>query len=185
MCISVESIKKIFPIILLAVCCYPLYAQDDNIWNHKKCAVVLTYDDALNTDIDHVAPLLDSLGLKSDVLCLRKFSRISSTTYRLENARATWARIRQSFAFSSVRRRQTGTEIGDGIYNLNHYTRSRLIDEITLNNVILNMLDGKKERTFAYPCGDTKFGDSSYVPDIKKKFVAARGVEGKHSASMK
>src|ERR1044072_6285274 len=40
-------------------------AQADTSWHHKKCAVVLTYDDALDIDLDHVIPVLDSLGLKA------------------------------------------------------------------------------------------------------------------------
>jgi peptidoglycan-N-acetylglucosamine deacetylase len=36
-------------------------AQTDTSWHHKKCAVVLTYDDALNVDLDNALPLLDSL----------------------------------------------------------------------------------------------------------------------------
>ena len=40
------------------------FAQDKNPWNGKKCAVVLTYDDALNVHLDNVVPALDSLNLK-------------------------------------------------------------------------------------------------------------------------
>src|SRR6266704_3129720 len=40
-------------------------AQDPNTWNHKQCAVVLTYDDAINADLDNVLPVLDSLNLKA------------------------------------------------------------------------------------------------------------------------
>ncbi len=179
MCCSFESIKKIFPIILLAVCCYPLYAQDDNIWNHKKCAVVLTYDDALNTDIDHVAPLLDSLGLKATFYVSGNFPGFRARPTDWKTLAQHGHELGNHSLFHPCAGDAPGREWVPADYNLNHYTRSRLIDEITLNNVILNMLDGKKERTFAYPCGDTKFGDSSYVPDIKKEFVAARGVEGK------
>src|SRR5688572_16085584 len=39
-------------------------AQNRNSWNGKKCAVVLTYDDALNVHLDNVIPALDSLNLK-------------------------------------------------------------------------------------------------------------------------
>src|ERR1700744_684662 len=39
-------------------------AQDARVWNHKQCAVVLTYDDAIDVDLDNVLPALDSLGLK-------------------------------------------------------------------------------------------------------------------------
>ena len=39
------------------------YAQE-KVWNNKECAVVLTYDDAIDIDLDNVVPALDSLGLK-------------------------------------------------------------------------------------------------------------------------
>src|SRR3978361_2211339 len=39
-------------------------AQDTKTWNNKSCAVVLTYDDAIDVDLDNVLPALDSLHLK-------------------------------------------------------------------------------------------------------------------------
>ena len=35
-----------------------------NVWNHKACAVVLTYDDAIDVDLDNVLPALDSCHLQ-------------------------------------------------------------------------------------------------------------------------
>ena len=46
-----------------------------------------------------------------------------------------------------------------------------------MTNVLLESLDGKKTRTFAYPCGDTNIGNDSYIDKIKNDFVAARGVK--------
>ncbi|MDZ7691648.1 MAG: hypothetical protein U5K69_11075 [Balneolaceae bacterium] len=57
-------------------------------------------------------------------------------------------------------------------------TEKRMVDEIRMTNVLLQTLDGCSTRTFAYPCGDTTAGDSSYIDDIKDIFPAARGVEG-------
>jgi len=34
------------------------------VWNGKKCAVALTYDDGLNVHLDKVIPVLDSAGFK-------------------------------------------------------------------------------------------------------------------------
>jgi peptidoglycan-N-acetylglucosamine deacetylase len=41
-----------------------VFAQSKNVWNGKKCAIALTYDDALNIDLDNVIPALDSVKLK-------------------------------------------------------------------------------------------------------------------------
>src|SRR5919112_2356906 len=40
------------------------YAQNNNQWNGKSCAVVLSYDDGLNVHLTNVVPALDSVGLK-------------------------------------------------------------------------------------------------------------------------
>src|SRR6187549_2205138 len=52
-------------VLLLILLSQFAYAQNKTPWNGKKCAVVLTYDDALNVHLDNVVPLLDSLGLKA------------------------------------------------------------------------------------------------------------------------
>ena len=56
--------KKLLLAITITCFAAQLSAQNTQPWNGKKCAVVLTYDDALNTHLDNVIPLLDSLGLK-------------------------------------------------------------------------------------------------------------------------
>ena len=56
--------KKAFPFLLLLLLVMCTNAQDKKIWNNMKCAVVLTYDDALDVHLDNVIPLLDSLDLK-------------------------------------------------------------------------------------------------------------------------
>ena len=49
-------------IILFAVVAF---AQNNAPWRGKKCAVVITYDDAINQHLDNAIPVLDSLGLKA------------------------------------------------------------------------------------------------------------------------
>ena len=45
-----------------------------------------------------------------------------------------------------------------------------------MTNIFLQALDGKTERTFAYPCGDMKIGDTAYMDSMHNDFVAARAV---------
>src|SRR5215203_2297392 len=40
-------------------------AQTNQPWEGKKCALVITYDDAIDQHLDNAVPLLDSLGLKA------------------------------------------------------------------------------------------------------------------------
>ena len=53
------------------------------------------------------------------------------------------------------------------------------MNEIRVANTLLNAIDGKTERTFAYPCGDLIINDTLFYNDLKKDFVAARGITSK------
>lgn len=155
-----------------------LHAQRQAPWNNKKCAVCLTYDDALNVQLDNVIPLLDSLGLKATFY-------VPGYYPSMHNRLKDWQAIAKN-----------GHELGnhtlfhpcseapnrkwlEADYDLIRYTRHRMVDEIRMANIFLNAIDGRTQRTFAYPCGDTKAGNSSYVADIRDDFIAARGVDSK------
>ena len=50
---------------LLLLIFHSLSAQQNKPWQGKKCAVVITYDDAIDQHLDNAIPVLDSLGLKA------------------------------------------------------------------------------------------------------------------------
>src|SRR5215211_4730137 len=56
--------KKFFICSILLLVGFSIVAQNKNIWNGKRSAVSLTYDDALNIDLEKVIPALDSVKLK-------------------------------------------------------------------------------------------------------------------------
>ena len=152
-------------------------AQGQNSWHNKKCAVALTYDDALDVDLDHAIPALDSLGLKATFY-------LSGYSGALSNRIDEWRAISKNghelanhTLYHPCTGKRPGREFVTPDYDLSNYTFRRLIDEIRMTNTVLKAIDGKTRRTFAYPCGDTKIGDSSYVDLLKNDFVAARGVQ--------
>ena len=58
--------KKITLVVILVFGILQNASAQFNIpWQGKKCAVVLTYDDAINQHLDNALPVLDSLGLKA------------------------------------------------------------------------------------------------------------------------
>jgi peptidoglycan/xylan/chitin deacetylase (PgdA/CDA1 family) len=168
--------KLVLPIALFLLAAHAGYAQFNQPWRGKKCAVVITYDDAYDQQLDNAVPLLDSLGLKA-TFYVTGFSRSMQT--RLDD----WKKLAQN-----------GHELGnhtlfhpcdnsDGTrgflapeYYLNRYTVKRMIDETLMTNLFLQALDGKTKRTFAYTCGDMKIGDSNFIIPMKGDFVAARAV---------
>src|SRR6185312_233905 len=56
----------------------PSRAQETGMWNHKSCAVVLTYDDGIDIDLDNVRPALDSMGFKGTFYVIGSASSIAN-----------------------------------------------------------------------------------------------------------
>jgi hypothetical protein len=59
---------------------------------------------------------------------------------------------------------------------LSKYTLQRLTEEIQETNVLLEAIDGKTQRTFAYTCGDMTLDGKHFINDLKNDLVAARAV---------
>ncbi|MFI5131537.1 MAG: polysaccharide deacetylase family protein [Chitinophagales bacterium] len=167
--------KNWFVLVISIVLINKASAQSTAPWQGKKCAVVLTYDDAINQHLDNAIPVLDSLGLKA-TFYITAFS--ASIQSRLND----WRKL-------AVKGHELGNHtlfhpcIGGADrswlkpeYDMNNYTVQRMIDETRMTNVFLQALDGKTKRTFAFTCGDMKIGDSSFVNAMKNDFVAARAV---------
>ncbi len=168
---------RISSILLFLILQTNVFGQSKTDWNGKKCAVVLTYDDALNVHLDNAIPLLDSLLLRGTFY-------LSAYANGCKNRLTEWRRAAQN-----------GHELGNHtLYHpceskpdrpwlnpendLKIYSLKRISEEIKMTNVLLEAIDGKVHRTFAYTCGDTTVGTDRqvFMNSLKKEFVAARGV---------
>jgi sialate O-acetylesterase len=164
--------RKIFLLILTLVS-LAAHAQD---WNKKQCAVVLTYDDALNVHLDHAVPALDSLNLKGTFY-------LTASSPAFTRRMLEWKKVSRKHElgnhtlFHPCAGNRPGRSFVTPEYDLATYTVRRMIDELRMTNSVLEAIDGKKQRTFAYPCGDTRIGDTAYLNNMKSEFVSARGVQ--------
>ena len=165
--------------ILLSGLGFTTNAQDKGLWHNKKCAVSLTYDDALNVHLDNAIPLLDSLNLRATFYLSGYFPAFRERVADWKAAAAKGHELGNHTLFHPCTGKLPGREWVPPDYDLGNYTMQRLVDEIKMANTLIKALDGKTKRTFAYPCGDTKIGEISYVDKIKTEFVAARGVKGR------
>ena len=153
-------------------------AQNANSWNGKKCAVVLTYDDGLNVHLTNVIPALDSLGLKGTFYVSDYFGGLNAQIPGWRKAAANGHELGNHTVYHPCAGNLPGRSFVKADYDLSKYSIRRITDEIRTMNTMLKAIDGKPKRTFAYPCGDLKIGDSFYLNGVKNEFVAARGVSG-------
>jgi len=148
--------------------------------NGANAAVVLTYDDGMDTHLDHAAPDLDAAGFKGTFFVP---GHSESLAKRLPEWRALAARGHElgnhAIFHPCLRKPATGParEWVKPEYALENYTVERIRDEIVAMNTTLLAIDGEAIRTLAYNCCDTTAGGRSYVDAVRPLFLAARAGE--------
>jgi peptidoglycan/xylan/chitin deacetylase (PgdA/CDA1 family) len=150
--------------------------QVKSVWNNKSCAVVLTYDDAIDVDLDNVIPALDSLKLKGTFYVIGSSPVIKNRLNEWRKIAKKGHELGNHALFHPCDGSLPGRSFVAADHDLSKYTVNRAVEEIKLNNTLLNAIDGKTERTFAYPCGDRKIGDVYFYNQLKQEFLCARGV---------
>jgi peptidoglycan/xylan/chitin deacetylase (PgdA/CDA1 family) len=151
------------------------YSQFSQPWHGKKCAVVLTYDDAIDQHLDYAIPVLDSLGLKATFYITAFSSSVQKRMNEWKKLAAKGHELGNHTLYHPCMGGK-GREWVSKEYDLSNYTVKRMVDETEMTNLFLRALDGKTKRTFAFTCGDMKIGDSSFINAMKDDFVAARAV---------
>jgi len=148
-------------------------------WPHgAKAAICLTYDDALDGQLDYAIPQLDSAGFKGTFFCTGN----SPSLYRRMNEWRTAAKNghelgNHTLFHPCLRVKPDGTK-SDWVrpeYDLQNYTLFQLLNELKTANTLLKAIDGKVERTYGYTCSDCILGAGvSFTDSIKNLFTAAR-----------
>ena len=148
-------------------------AQNKLDWKGKKCAVVLTYDDAVSQHLDHAIPSLDTFGLKATFYITAYASGCRERINDWKKASQNGHELGNHTLYHPCIGNLPGREWVQPEYDLARYTVPRIVDEIRMTNVFLQSLDGKTKRTYAFTCADTKIGDSAYFPSLRNDFIAA------------
>lgn len=164
--------------ILLCLLTLPVLAkaQQAALWNNKACAVVLTYDDAIDADLDNVIPALDSLKLKGTFYIIGSSPVLAQRMPEWRKAAAHGHELGNHSLYHPCDGSLPGRGFVTPETDLSKYTIERAVKEIRMNNTLLKAIDGKSTRTFAYPCGDLKIGGKAFYDDLKNDFAGARGV---------
>jgi sialate O-acetylesterase len=151
----------------------------NNLWQGKKAAVVLTYDDALDVHLDNAVPVLNSLGLKGTFYLSAGFPGSKNRINDWRRAARNGHELGNHTMFHPCDASKPGRSWVQPQDDLSKYSTADIVREVEMTNTFLELLDGKKERTFAYTCGDMTTGEGSFVDAIKDQFIALRGITGK------
>ncbi|WP_428329218.1 polysaccharide deacetylase family protein [Mucilaginibacter sp.] len=138
-------------------------AQQKITWpHHKKAVIVLTYDDALASQLKTAIPQLDAAHFKGTFFltgmsrdAIPKWRAVSKNGHELANHTLYHPCLSATMPDNPVNDSQ-------------HYTIYGILREIDAQNNFLYAIDGKTTRTYAYPCTETAVGGRSYVDSLRR-----------------
>jgi peptidoglycan/xylan/chitin deacetylase (PgdA/CDA1 family) len=147
----------------------PAGAQSPFSWpKGKRAAIVLTYDDAMPSQLSVAIPQLDAAGLKG--------------TFFLDADSLTPAEM-----LRWRRAARNGHELGN--HSVNHpcpramlpraehyvtetYDTRSMLAEIGVMNAVLFGIDGRTARTYAFPCSQSLVGGEDYLAGLRSSGLA-------------
>lgn len=149
--------------------------SNENPWNGKKAAIVLTYDDALDNHLSKAIPALDSFNFKGTFYICNDRNQQSTQLQGWRRAAFNGHELGNHTVFHPCNGGK-GREWVQPENDLRNYSLKRIWAEARTMNIFLHSIDGKTNRTFAFPCADASIGDTLYINQLKKDFIAARSV---------
>ncbi|MCZ7649328.1 MAG: polysaccharide deacetylase family protein [Planctomycetota bacterium] len=138
------------------------------------CAVSLSFDDGMTSQLERAIPYLDRLGLRG--------------TFYLNTPGDAWRERLEPWKAVVEKGHEAGNHTCSHLCSRGPFGREKGLETTTLNALEADILEcerrldevlGKRARSFCYPCYDRHVGEgesrASYVPLIAKHFVAGRG----------
>jgi peptidoglycan-N-acetylglucosamine deacetylase len=135
-------------------------AQQKMQWpQHKKAVIVLTYDDALESQLNIAVPQLEKAGFKATFFLTGDINAVTIPRWRKLAGKGFELGNHTLFHPCAV--------LTDNPVSSDHYTIRGILSEIEDMNHFLYAVDGRFSRTYAYPCTETSIGGKYYVDSLK------------------
>ncbi|MGL1955775.1 MAG: polysaccharide deacetylase family protein [Colwellia sp.] len=141
----------------------------------NKLAISLSYDDALNSQLNNVVPQLDKYNLKASFYVLPNPPAMNIRMEEWRAAAKNGHELGNHSMYHPCRASLPNREWIQGHHNLDNYSVSQMIEELTTANTFLKAIDGKTERTYTVPCGDLLVGGKEYLNKVSNLFMAIKG----------
>lgn len=140
----------------------------------KKAAIVLTYDDALRSQLDFAIPQLDAARLPGTFFLDGDLTPDDMLRWRA--AAAKGHELGNHSLFHPCPRAMLPERKN---YLTDDYDVVRMLEEIAAMNNVLFGIDGRRTRTYAVPCSQTVVGGADYIDALRRsgqiRFVRTGG----------
>jgi peptidoglycan/xylan/chitin deacetylase (PgdA/CDA1 family) len=149
-----------------------------------RAAVNLAYDDALDSQLDNAIHALNRHGFKgSFYLTLAS----DATRLRLDEWRAAADQgheLGNHTLFHPCSASKPDREWVLPHNDLDNIPLKALLEQIRLASTMLYAIDGRRQRTFAAPCGDLHAAGDYYIDAIRPEFIAVKAGFGGVTSDM-
>lgn len=146
----------------------------------SKLAVSLSYDDALNSQLDNVVPALDKYHFKGSFYVVVNSPVMNSRLDEWRAVASSGHELGNHSVYHPCRGSLPNRDWVAAHHDLDHYSVTQMIEELNVANTFLKAIDGQSERTYTVPCGDTVIGADSqsseqYLSQLHDLFTAVKG----------
>jgi peptidoglycan/xylan/chitin deacetylase (PgdA/CDA1 family) len=175
-------------IALALLLCAGLQAEAAEPWpwpGGAKAAVSLAYDDALASQLDTAIPALDKAGLRASFYLTLSGETVRTRMADWRAAAATGHELGNHSLFHQCSRQGPDRSWVSADNDLDHTSATQLQAQIRVGNTLLQAIDGRSERTFTAPCGESLASGQDYLALIKGDFVAIKAGAGGVVANMR
>jgi peptidoglycan/xylan/chitin deacetylase (PgdA/CDA1 family) len=154
--------QKFIVYVLLLIACES-YSQHSFLWpGNKRAAIILTYDDALASQLNIAIPQLDSLHLKGTFFLSGGFAAPDISRWR--NAAMNGHELGNHTLYHPC---LAATIKANPRFSSEQYDIYSILREIEMMNKMLYAIDGKANKSYAYPCTETVVGGKDYVDSLR------------------
>ena len=149
------------------------------VWPHRqRAAVSLSYDDAIDSQLDNAVPALDNAGIKATFYLTLSSESLRKRLPAWRALAAHGHELGNHTLFHPCSRALPGREWVTPDNDLDHIRASQWAAEVRVGNTMLRAIDGRSERTFTLPCGDFNASGEPVLPLIAGDFIAIKAGDG-------
>jgi peptidoglycan-N-acetylglucosamine deacetylase len=153
---------KIFSAFLILIAFYNSTGQNLKWPGDKKSVIILTYDDALTSQLNVAVPQLNKYRLKGTFFLDGRIAEEQFVVWKAVGEKGHELANHSLYHPCS----RNAFKNRERLYAEN-YDLISIVSEIKTMNKFLFLLDGKKEHTYAYPCTETSVGGKDYVDTLR------------------
>lgn len=140
----------------------------------RRAAVSLSYDDALDSQLDIAIPALDRYGFKGSFYIPLANATVGTRLADWRAAARNGHELGNHTLFHQCSGSAPGRDWVEPQRDLDTTTAAQMRDQVLLANTLLAAIDGGTRRTLTLPCGESKAKDGDYATLVNDHFVGIK-----------